>query len=144
MQSPPFPHYLVPPRSKYSPQYHVLKHPHLPFLLQCQQPMSVTISKSLDSPHNSWLVLILHDSCSIIGPYILPNIFLSHVVSLFISTSDMCHELSSYMCQWCKAEKMLKIKYMFRALSSFNLYMNYAHLQFGPYTLTTTDNGNKD
>ena len=24
MQSPPFPHYLVPPRSKYSPQHHVL------------------------------------------------------------------------------------------------------------------------
>ena len=29
MQSPPFPHYLVPPRSKYSPQHHVLKHPQL-------------------------------------------------------------------------------------------------------------------
>ena len=27
MQSPPFPRYLVPPRSKYSPQHHVLKHP---------------------------------------------------------------------------------------------------------------------
>ena len=26
MQSPPFPPYLVPPRSKYSPQHHVLKH----------------------------------------------------------------------------------------------------------------------
>ena len=26
MQSPPFPRYLVPPRSKYSPQHHVLKH----------------------------------------------------------------------------------------------------------------------
>ena len=31
MQSPPFPRYLVPPRSKYSPQHHVLKHPQLPF-----------------------------------------------------------------------------------------------------------------
>ena len=29
MQSPPFPRYLVPPRSKYSPQHHVLKHPQL-------------------------------------------------------------------------------------------------------------------
>ena len=27
MQSPPFPRYLVPPRSKYSPQHHILKHP---------------------------------------------------------------------------------------------------------------------
>ena len=31
MQSPSFPRYLVPPRSKYSPQHHVLKHPQLPF-----------------------------------------------------------------------------------------------------------------
>ena len=30
MQSPPFPRYLVPPRSKYSPQHSVLKHPQLP------------------------------------------------------------------------------------------------------------------
>jgi len=31
MQSSPFPRYLVPPRSKYSPQHQVLKHPQLPF-----------------------------------------------------------------------------------------------------------------
>ena len=31
MQSPPFPHYLVPPRSKYSSQHHILKHPQLSF-----------------------------------------------------------------------------------------------------------------
>ena len=35
--SPPFLRYLVPPRSKYSPQHHVLKHPQLPFLPQCQR-----------------------------------------------------------------------------------------------------------
>ena len=34
MQSPPFPGYLVPPRSKYFPQHHVLKHSQLPFLPQ--------------------------------------------------------------------------------------------------------------
>ena len=38
MQSPPFPRYPVPPRSKYSPQHHVLKHPQLSFLPQCQRP----------------------------------------------------------------------------------------------------------
>ena len=38
MQSPPFPRYLVPPRTKYSPQHHILKHPQLPLLLQCQRP----------------------------------------------------------------------------------------------------------
>ena len=32
------PRYLVSPRSKYSPQHHVLKHPQLPFLPQCQRP----------------------------------------------------------------------------------------------------------
>ena len=31
-------HYIVPPRSKYSPQHHVLKHPQLPFLPPCQGP----------------------------------------------------------------------------------------------------------
>ena len=40
MQSPPFPCYLVPPRSKYSPQRHVLKHPQLPFLPQCNDQLS--------------------------------------------------------------------------------------------------------
>ena len=46
MQSPPFPRYLVPPSSKYSPQHHVLKHPQLPFLEQCQRP-TVTDPKYL-------------------------------------------------------------------------------------------------
>ena len=41
MQSPPFPRCLVPPRSKYSPQHHILKHPQLPFLPQCQRPSFV-------------------------------------------------------------------------------------------------------
>ena len=40
MQSPPFPRYLVPPRSKCSPQHHVLKCPQLPFLPQCQCQVS--------------------------------------------------------------------------------------------------------
>ena len=45
MHSPPFPLYLVPPRSKYSPQHHVLKHPQLPFLPQCQRPIFTPIQK---------------------------------------------------------------------------------------------------
>ena len=32
------PRYLVPPRSKYSRQHHILKHPQLPFLPQCKRP----------------------------------------------------------------------------------------------------------
>ena len=41
------PRYLVPPRSKYSPQHHVLKHPHFPFLPQCQRPSFTPISGTL-------------------------------------------------------------------------------------------------
>ena len=36
--SSPFPRYLVPPMSKYSPQHHILEHRQLPFLPQCQRP----------------------------------------------------------------------------------------------------------
>ena len=43
MQSPPFPRYLIPPRSKHSPQHNVLKHSQLPFLPQCQRPIFTPI-----------------------------------------------------------------------------------------------------
>ena len=58
MQSPPFPRYLVPPRSKYSPQHHVLKHRQLPFLPKCQRPSFTPIqNKRLNYSYN-----ILHPS----------------------------------------------------------------------------------
>jgi len=47
MQSPPLPRYLVTPRSKYSPQHHVLKHPQLPFLPQCQRPSFTQVKYTL-------------------------------------------------------------------------------------------------
>ena len=40
------PHYVVPPRSKYSPQHHVLKHPQLPFLPQCHWPSFTPIQNN--------------------------------------------------------------------------------------------------
>jgi len=46
MQSPPVPRYLVPPRSKYSPQHLVLKHPQLHFLTQCQRPSITPIQNN--------------------------------------------------------------------------------------------------
>jgi len=46
MQSPLFPRYLVPPRSKYSPQHHVLKHPQLRFLPQCPRPSYTPIQNN--------------------------------------------------------------------------------------------------
>ena len=45
MQSPQFPRSLVPPTSKYSSQHHVLKHPQLPFLPQCQRPSFTPLQK---------------------------------------------------------------------------------------------------
>ena len=46
MQSPPFPRYLVPPRSKYSPQHLILKHPQLLLLPQCQRPSFTPIQNN--------------------------------------------------------------------------------------------------
>ena len=46
MQSPPFPRYLFPPRSKYSPQHHVLKHLQLPFLPLYQRPSFTPIQNN--------------------------------------------------------------------------------------------------
>ena len=40
------PRYLVPPKSKYSPQHHVLKHPQLPFLPQYQRPSFTPIQNN--------------------------------------------------------------------------------------------------
>lgn len=51
----------------------------------------VCYSKYLYSLHNSWLVLILLITFSTIGPYIMFNIFLSHVSSLFVSISVIGH-----------------------------------------------------
>ena len=42
MQSPPFPRYLVPPRSKYSPQHHVLKNPLLDQIKDEETPHQCT------------------------------------------------------------------------------------------------------
>ena len=64
MQSPPFPRYLVPPRSKYSPQHHVLKHPQLPFLPQfndqVSHPYKTTGDLTLDVNCTSRLRTVVH------------------------------------------------------------------------------------
>ena len=61
MQSPPFQRYLVPPRSKYSPQHHILKHPQLPFLSQYQR---IKIQASLQTSHTQ-ISRITYDGCDI-------------------------------------------------------------------------------
>ena len=52
------PRYLVPPRSKYSPQHHVLKHPQLPFLPQCQRPSFTPIQNNRQNYSSIWSVLL--------------------------------------------------------------------------------------
>ena len=47
------PRYLVPPRSKYSPQHHILKHPQLPFLPQCQRPSFTPIQNNRQNNNNN-------------------------------------------------------------------------------------------
>jgi len=46
-------HSPVPPRSKYSPQHHILKHPQLPFLLQCQWPSFTPIQNNRQNNYSS-------------------------------------------------------------------------------------------
>ena len=57
MQSPPFPLYLIPPRSKYSPQHHILKHPQLSFLPQCQRPSFTPIQNNRQNYSSIYLNL---------------------------------------------------------------------------------------
>ena len=59
MQSPPFPRYLVPPRSKYSPQHHILKHPQLPFLPHCQRQSFAPIQNNRQNYSSIYLDLKL-------------------------------------------------------------------------------------
>ena len=56
MQSPPFPRYLVPPRSKYS-QHPIFKHPQLPFLSQCQCPSFTPIQNNWQNYSSIYLNL---------------------------------------------------------------------------------------
>jgi len=67
MQSPPFPRYLVRPRSKYSPQHHVLKHPQLPFLPPCQRPSVTPIQNNRQNCSSIYKttdkIIVLYISC---------------------------------------------------------------------------------
>jgi len=51
------PRYLVHPRSKYSPQTHILKHPQLPFLPQCQRPSFTPIQNNREDYRSIYLNL---------------------------------------------------------------------------------------
>ena len=72
----------------------------------------VTMLKSLHSSLSSWLVHILHIPCSTTGPHVLLNIFLIHVLSLFISFSVIAH-VSPILCFNYWFSHGSKIKYLF-------------------------------
>ena len=55
MQSPPFPLYLIPPKLKYSPQHHILKHPQPAFLPQCQRPGFTPIQNNMQNYSSIYL-----------------------------------------------------------------------------------------
>ena len=59
MQSPPVPRYLVPPRSRYSPQHLILKHLQLPFLPQCQRPSFTPIQNDRQDYSSIYLDLYI-------------------------------------------------------------------------------------
>ena len=63
MQSPPFPRYPVPPRSKYSPQHQVLKHPQLNFLPQCQRPSFTPIQNNRQNYSLSTDITVMNVPC---------------------------------------------------------------------------------
>ena len=95
MQSPPYFRYLVHPRSKYSPQHHVLKHPQLPFLQQCQQPSFIYVTnrktKSSDRPlERLWSLMFLLDS---IGSVVVEYLYFSTI------SKDMLAMLILWFCR---------------------------------------------
>ena len=49
--------YFIPPRSKYSPQHHILKHPQLPFLPCCQRPSFTPIQNKRQNYSSIYLSL---------------------------------------------------------------------------------------
>jgi len=51
------PRYLAPLISKYSPQHHVVKHPQLPFLPQCQRPSFTPIQNNRQNYSSIYLDL---------------------------------------------------------------------------------------
>jgi len=83
MQSPPFPRCLVPPRSKYSPQHHVLKHPQLPFIPQCQRPSFAPIQSNRQK-YSSIYILIFIDSICTYAFYLSTGI-LDFLITIFMS-----------------------------------------------------------
>ena len=145
MQFPPFPHYLVPSRSKYSPQHHVLKHPQLPFLPQCQRPSFTPIRNNRQNysfnrlvgvkAAENWTIFseisydmnlnyhLLYGSCFICHRYGLDFLnYLPHIC-LEREAVDFCEKLVIF-CQILGLDSQERV---FVTSSPFNYGVNYPH-----------------
>ena len=100
MQSPPFPHYLLPPRSKYSPQHHVLRHPQLPFLPQFQRPSFTHIQNNRQNYSNTTdltVIIFVNFSTSQIVHFYLVHLRYCSMISL---TLTLRAETCRHMYNW--------------------------------------------
>ena len=110
MQSPPFPRYLVPPRSKYSPQHHILKHPQLPFLSQCLEgqiiesiltivPAGILVFIAIPSLRLLYLIYEIHNPVMFLYPSFFPSTFLTvrYSVSFLFCLSFHTYHLRHYI-----------------------------------------------
>ena len=106
MQYPPFPRYLVLPRSKYSPQHHILKHPQLPFLPQCQRPSFTPIQNKRQNYINATNT---HSEYVTVSPQ---QQYLNERASMLRNTYIACLDFKCgiYQCSWFLHEDLCFIK----------------------------------
>ena len=104
MQSPPFSRYLVPPRSKYSPQHHILKQPSFLSSLNVSDRVShpykatdkITVRKTFQRLKNTDIILCSES----IAPYqrviLHVQIYYDNQESLIFKEKKIILKLGSY------------------------------------------------
>ena len=132
MQSPQFPRYLIPSRSKYSSQHHILKHPQLPFLPQYQRPSFTPILNN----RQNYVSMSLNAGCSqIIKKTLSPNLNLCDFSYVNIFLKIMCFNAISHpaaqqgfspspdTAEWNFTSTIPRV-ISYRICSSFNVTLN--------------------
>jgi len=120
MQFPQFPRYLVPPRSKYSPQHQILKYPQLPFLPQCQRPSFTPIRI---------ILLFINVCCACDGTSCL-QYSPDHYNSIFIfsgKTISYTKQYSSLFCRLITHQKLSDLEPRLKnPVAVFGKYANFS------------------
>ena len=114
MQSPPFPHYLVPPRPKYSPQQHVLRHLQLPFLPRCQLPSFTPIQIT------SKIIVLYILIFKFLDSNTSKTVYRSHMLKFRGTT---CKIITLYQPQLNLVTKFRLMKSYFATVSKFKCFM---------------------